>query len=109
MSQSLVIHIAADNWKSEVIECATPVLVDFWAEWCGPCKAIAPVLDDLATEMAGQLKIVKVDIDSNREIAAQFSIRSIPTLLVFKGGQVKGQIVGAMGKAQLKERLAAYL
>ncbi len=109
MSNPKVIHITAENWKSEVIEATMTVLVDFWAEWCGPCKVIAPVLDELATEMADQLKIAKVDIDANREIAAQFNIRSIPTLLVFKSGQVKGQIVGAMGKPQLKERLNAYL
>jgi thioredoxin 1 len=70
---------------------------------------IAPILDDLSTELAGQLKIAKVNIDNNREIAAQFNIKSIPTLLIFKGGQVKGQIVGAMGKSQLKERLNAYI
>ena len=109
MSQSNVIHITSENWKSEVIESTTTVLVDFWAEWCGPSKMIAPILDDLATELAGQLKIVKVNIDNNREIAAQFNIKSIPTLLIFKGGQVKGQIVGAMGKSQLKERLNAYI
>ncbi len=109
MSLAPVIHITSENWKSEVIESTTTVLVDFWAEWCGPCKMIAPILDDLSTELAGQLKIAKVNIDNNREIAAQFSIKSIPTLLIFKGGQVKGQIVGAMGKAQLKERLNAYI
>jgi thioredoxin 1 len=109
MSQSNVIHITSENWKSDVIESTTTVLVDFWAEWCGPCKMIAPILDDLSTELAGQLKIAKVNIDNNREIAAQFNIKSIPTLLIFKGGQVKGQIVGAMGKSQLKERLNAYI
>lgn len=106
---SEVIHITSENWKAEVLESPMTVLVDFWAEWCGPCKMIAPVLDELSTEMGGQLKIAKVNIDVNREIAAQYSIRSIPTLLIFKDGQVKGQIVGAMGKAQLKERLNAYV
>jgi thioredoxin 1 len=106
---SEVIHITSENWKAEVLESPMTVLVDFWAEWCGPCKMIAPVLDELSTEMGGQLKIAKVNIDINREIAAQYSIRSIPTLLIFKDGQVKGQIVGAMGKAQLKERLNAYV
>jgi len=109
MSASEVIHIQSSNWKTEVIASATPVLVDFWAEWCGPCKMLAPILDELSTELTGKLKIAKVDIDQNREIAAEFNIRSIPTLLVFKEGQVKGQMVGAMSKAQLKERLAAYL
>ena len=109
MPASQVIHIQSSNWKTDVIASATPVLVDFWAEWCGPCKMLAPILDELSTELAGKLKIAKVDIDQNREIAAEFNIRSIPTLLVFKEGQVKGQMVGAMSKAQLKERLAAYL
>ena len=109
MAASQVIHIQAGNWKTDVIDSTTPVLVDFWAEWCGPCKMLAPLLDELSVELAGKLKIAKVDIDQNREIAAQFNIRSIPTLLVFKEGQVKGQMVGAMSKPQLKERLAAYL
>jgi thioredoxin 1 len=109
MSSSQIIHITPANWKAEVIESATPVLVDFWAEWCGPCKAIAPILEELSGELTGQMKIVKVDIDTNRDIATQFSIRSIPTLLIFKAGEVKGQIVGSMGKAQLKERLSAHL
>jgi len=109
MSATQVIHIQGDNWKTEVLQSTVPVLVDFWAEWCGPCKMLAPVLDELATEMAGQIKIAKVDVDQNRELAAEFSIRSIPTLLVFKGGSVKGQMVGAMSKAALKERLSPHL
>ena len=109
MANSKVVHIQEANWKTEVLDSATPVLVDFWAEWCSPCKMIAPVLDDLSTELSGKLKIVKVDVDANRDLAAQFSIRSIPTLLLFKQGQVKGQMVGAMSKAALKEKLSAYL
>jgi len=109
MAGTQVVYIKGDNWKPEVLDATLPVLVDFWAEWCGPCKMIAPTLDDLSVEMAGKLKIAKVNVDENREVAAQFGIRSIPTLLVFKGGQVKGQMVGAMSKTQLKEKLAAYL
>jgi thioredoxin 1 len=109
MAGASIIQITGDNWKSEVLESKVPVLVDFWAEWCGPCRMLTPVLDDLATEMAAQLKIVKVNVDENRELAAQFSIRSIPSMLVFKGGAVQGQMVGAMNKAALKEKLASYL
>ena len=109
MAASNVVVIKGENWKAEVLESPIPVLVDFWAEWCGPCKMIAPILDELATEMAGKLKIAKVNVDENRDLAAQFSIRSIPSLLVISAGQVKGQMVGAMSKTQLKERVAAYL
>ncbi len=109
MASSKVVHITPENWKSEVVEASLPVLVDFWAEWCGPCKMIAPVLDELSGEMDGQVKIAKVNVDENRDLAAQFNIRSIPTLLVLKGGQVKGQMIGAMSKTALKDRLAAYL
>ena len=109
MAGSQVVYIKGDNWKPEVLDATLPVVVDFWAEWCGPCKMSAPLLDDLSVELAGKLKIAKVNIDENREVAAQFQIRSIPTLLIFKGGQVKGQMVGAMNKTQLKEKLAAYL
>lgn len=109
MAGSNVTQINGSNWKNEVLDATLPVVVDFWAEWCGPCKMLAPVLDDLASELAGKVKIAKVNVDDNRDLATQFSIRSIPCLLVFKGGQVKGQMVGAMSKAQLKEKLAAYL
>jgi thioredoxin 1 len=109
MAGNELVHITGDNWKTEVLESKVPVLVDFWAEWCGPCRMLTPVLDQLAGEMTDKLKIVKVNVDENRELAAQFSIRSIPTLLVFSAGQVKGQMVGAMNKQMLKDRLASYL
>ncbi len=109
MGNSQVVYIKGANWKTEVLESPLPVLVDFWAEWCGPCKMIAPALDELSVEMTGKIKIAKVNVDENRDLAAQFGIRSIPSLLVFKEGQVKGQMVGAMSKLQLKDKLAAYI
>lgn len=109
MAAANLIEIKGDNWKTEVLEAKIPVIVDFWAEWCGPCRQLTPVLAELATELAGKVKVVKVNVDENRELAAQFSIRSIPTMLVFKGGAVAGQMVGAMNKAALKDKLSAYL
>jgi thioredoxin 1 len=109
MSGENIVNITGDNWKSEVLDSAIPVVVDFWAEWCGPCKAIAPSLDELAVELQGKLKFVKVNVDGNQQLASQFGIRSIPTLLVFKGGVVQEQMVGAMNKAALKQKLDAYI
>lgn len=100
------IFIATEsNFKEEVLDSAQPVLVDFWAEWCGPCKMIAPVLDELATEYGGKIKIAKVNIDENQNLAAQYRVTAIPTLLVFKGGQVTEQMVGAKSKRDLKASL----
>lgn len=100
------IFIATEsNFKDEVLQSAQPVLVDFWAEWCGPCKMIAPVLDELATEYGGKIKIAKVNIDENQNLAAQYRVTAIPTLLVFKGGQVTEQMVGAKSKRDLKASL----
>ncbi len=107
MSQA--VHIDASNWKSEVLDSPIPVLVDFWAEWCGPCRAIAPILEELAAELKGKLKIAKVNVDESPDIAAQFGIRSIPTLLIFKGGAVQQQMVGAMPKSVLKDKLESFI
>ena len=102
MAAANIAILTADSFNKEVLESPAPVLVDFWAEWCGPCKMIAPVLDELATEYAGKVKIAKVNIDDHPGIAAQYNVRAIPTLLMFKGGQVTEQMVGARSKRDLK-------
>ena len=109
MADGTVIHIAGDNWQSEVLASEIPVLVDFWAEWCGPCRAIAPIVEELAGEMAGKVKFAKVDVDKNQQLAGDFGIRSIPTLLIIKDGVVQEQMVGAMNKAALQQKLEAHL
>ena len=109
MANANIIQVNESNWQTEVLGASVPVLVDFWAEWCGPCRAIAPMLEDLATELAGKLKIAKVNVDENPDLAGQFGIRSIPTLLILKGGQVQQQMVGALPKATLKAKLDPYL
>lgn len=109
MGGANVVHINEQNWKSEVLDCAIPVLVDFWAEWCGPCKAIAPVLDAVSDELVGRLKVVKVNVDENQDLAAKFSVRSIPTLLVMKGGTVQEQMVGAVNKTALLAKVSRHL
>ena len=104
-----ITHLTTDTFKAAVSSSATPLLVDFWAPWCGPCKAIAPVLDELATEFEGKISIAKVNIDDNEAVAAEFGIRAIPTMLLFKGGSVVEQIVGLVPKAALKAKLAAQI
>ena len=96
------IHYVTDaNFEAEVLQSATPVLVDYWAEWCGPCKMIAPILDDVSKEYAGKLKVAKLNIDDNQETPAKFGIRGIPTLMLFKNGNVEATRVGALTKSQL--------
>ena len=97
------------NFQTEVLSSDKPVLVDFWAIWCGPCKMIAPVVEEIAGEYDGKLKVAKMDVDSSPRTAMQYGIRSIPTLMVFKGGQVVEQIVGAVPKRQLLEKLTPHL
>jgi len=103
------IEVTDANFKNEVLESSKPVLVDFWAEWCGPCKTIAPVVEQLAKDFDGKLKVGKVDVDSNQQTAMQFGIRSIPTLLIFKNGKVVEQIVGAVPKQALADKVSKHL
>ncbi|MFA5093495.1 MAG: thioredoxin [Candidatus Omnitrophota bacterium] len=102
-------HFTDANFKKEVLESELPVLVDFWATWCGPCKMIAPVVDELAKEYIGKMKIGKVDIDSNSKVATQLGVMSIPTIMFFKNGKVANQLVGALNKSELKRNIEENL
>ena len=109
MASPKIISLTQENFAQEVLQAPSPVLVDFWAEWCGPCKMIAPILEELATELDGKLSIRKVNVDDNGDIAAQYGIRAIPTLLLFKGGELADQYVGMMDKSALKAKVSAKL
>ncbi len=101
MASELIKHVSDASFEADVLKTSTPVLVDYWAEWCGPCKMIAPILDEVAGTYQGKLQIAKMNVDENREIPAKFGIRGIPTLMLFKDGQLAATKVGAMSKAQL--------
>ena len=101
------IEINEAHFETEVLKASQPVVVDFWAEWCGPCKMLAPVLDELAREQSGRVKIAKINVDDNPGLAARYGIRSIPTLLYFTGGELRGQTIGAVGKQAILAKLEA--
>lgn len=96
-----IVHVSDDDFEAEVLQCGSPVLVDYWAEWCGPCKMIAPVLDEIAGEYEGRVKIAKLNIDDNPNTPPRYGIRGIPTLMLFKDGEVEATKVGAVSKSQL--------
>jgi len=104
-----IVHVSDSSFEQDVLTGEVPVLVDFWAAWCGPCKMIAPVLEELASEYGDKIKICKMDVDANKETPAKFNIRGIPTLMVFKGGSAEGTKVGALSKNQLKEFIDSTL
>lgn len=101
MASDLIKHVSDATFEADVLQSAQPVLVDYWAEWCGPCKMIAPILDEIANEYAGKLKVAKVNIDENQGTPAKYGIRGIPTLMIFKNGNIEATKVGAMSKSQL--------
>ncbi|RZT98056.1 thioredoxin TrxA [Rivibacter subsaxonicus] len=109
MASELIKHVSDASFDSDVLKSGTPVLVDYWAEWCGPCKMIAPILDDVAGEYQGKLQIAKMNVDENRDVPAKFGIRGIPTLMLFKDGQLAATKVGALSKAQLTDFLKSHL
>lgn len=104
-----IVHVSDSSFADDVLKSAEPVLLDFWAEWCGPCKMIAPILDDIAKDYAGKLKVTKINIDENQQTPAQFGVRGIPTLMLFKGGNVEATKVGALSKSQLIAFLDTHL
>jgi thioredoxin 1 len=106
MAAPNIVNLTQENFAAEVLKASTPVLVDFWAEWCGPCKMIAPLLDEVAVEYAGQVKIGKVNIDQQQTLAAEYGVRAIPTLLLFHKGEVADQMVGLRSKRDLKASIA---
>ncbi len=109
MSSELITHTSDASFNADVLEASTPVLVDYWAEWCGPCKMIAPILDEVSKDYDGRLRIAKMNVDENRDVPAKYGIRGIPTLMLFKDGQLAATKVGALSKAQLTAFIDANL
>jgi thioredoxin 1 len=104
-----LLHVTDSTFDEEIINSDTPAMVDFWAEWCGPCKMVAPVLEELAKDYAGKVKIAKMNVDENRQTPARFGIRNIPTLILFKGGEVAQTIIGAHPKSHINEQIKKLL
>ncbi len=109
MSSDLITHTSDASFNADVIEAQTPVLVDYWAEWCGPCKMIAPILDEVSKTYDGKLRVAKMNVDENRDVPAKYGIRGIPTLMLFKNGQLAATKVGALSKAQLTAFIDSHL
>ncbi len=109
MASNLIKNVSEADFDAQVLKSPVPVLVDFWAEWCGPCKMLGPVLDEVAAELDGQLRIAKVNVDTEAGLASQYGITAIPTLLIFKGGQIVDQMRGAKGKRAIRETVDPYL
>ena len=109
MAAENIVQVSDDTFESEVIQSSVPVLIDFWAPWCGPCRAIAPIVDQLADEYAGKLKIVKMNVDDNPRTPANYGVRGIPNLILFKNGKVEQQIVGAVPKAHLVKAISTVV
>ncbi len=107
MAQPL--HVTDDNFKAQVLDSPVPAVVDFWATWCGPCRLIAPIIEEMSGEYDGKAKMCKLDVDNNQQTAMQYGIRSIPTVLIFKGGEVVESIIGAVPKQQIVDRLNTHL
>jgi len=105
----IAVAVTDQSFQTEVLNAQTPVLVDFWAEWCGPCRAIAPMVEELAAEYAGKLKVVKIDVDESTDVASRYRIQSIPTLMVFKGGQEVERVIGQVPKPMLLGRIQKHL
>jgi thioredoxin 1 len=109
MASADVLEVTDDNFESEILNSDTPALVDFWAVWCGPCRQIAPTVEALASEYKGKLKVGKMNVDDHRNVPQKYGIRSIPTLLIFKGGQVVGQVIGAVPRSKLEAEIQTHV